>query len=229
MLLNNIYILTTKPEDWQSLLADPEKHWRKGYSARALAYCWQEADGFPDCVKRAFRESDIDLFHEIEILLAIPEHKISLPGGSRSSQNDLFVLAKSHDQLISIAVEGKVSEPFGDTVTKWLKHQTPGKIKRFEFLCRELGIVKANVSNIRYQLLHRTASAILEAKRFNASNALMLVHSFSQTNEWFENYALFAALFGIDAKKNRIHSAGKINTIQLYLGWVKGDLKYLEK
>jgi hypothetical protein len=229
VLLNNIYIPTTKPEDWQSLLADPEKHWRKGYSARALAYCWQEADGFPDCVQIAFRESNIDLFHEIEMLLAIPEHKVSLSDDYRSSQNDLFVLAKSHEKLISIAVEGKVSEPFGDTVSKWLKNETPGKKKRLEFLCRELGIVKANVSNIRYQLLHRTASAILEAKRFNASNALMLVHSFSQTDEWFENYALFAALFGIDAKKNRIHSAGKKGSIQLYLGWVKGDPKYLER
>jgi hypothetical protein len=227
--LSKIYIPTTKPEDWQSLLADPEKHWRKGYSARSLAYCWQEADGFPACVKRAFRESNIDLFHKIEILLAIPEHKVSLSDGYRSSQSDLFVLAKSDEQLISIAIEGKVSEPFGDTVTKWLKHQTPGRIKRLEFLCTELGIGMANVSNIRYQLLHRTASAILEAKKFNAYNALMLVNSFSQTDEWFENYALFAALFGIDAKINKIHSVAKIDTIQLYLGWVKGEPEYLEK
>lgn len=226
--MNNIYIPTTKPEDWQSLLADPEKHWRKGYSARALAYCWQEADGFPACVNRAFEKSDIDLFHKIEILLAIPEHKVSLPGGSRSSQNDLFILAKSHDQLISIAVEGKVSEPFGDVVSKWLENPGQGRKKRLEFLCTELGIATANVSNIRYQLLHRTASAILEAKRFNASNAMMLVHSFSQADEWFENYGLFAALFGIDAKINRVHSASKIGDIQLYLGWVKGDPKYLE-
>jgi hypothetical protein len=28
--LSKIYIPTTKPEDWQSLLADPEKHWRQG-------------------------------------------------------------------------------------------------------------------------------------------------------------------------------------------------------
>ncbi|MDH4205972.1 MAG: hypothetical protein OEV45_10625 [Desulfobacteraceae bacterium] len=227
--MSKIYIPTTKPEDWQSLLADPEKQWRRGYSAKALAYCWQEADGFPACVNRVFKKSDIDLFHEIEILLAIPEHKVSLPGGKRSSQNDLFVLAKSDYELISIAVEGKVSEPFGDTVSKWIKHETPGKIKRLEFLRTELGIATANVSNIRYQLLHRTAAAILEAKRFNASNALMLVHSFSQKDEWFENYALFAALFGIDAKANRIHSAAKIGDIQLYLGWIKGNPKYLEK
>ena len=85
------------------------------------------------------------------------------------------------------------------------------------------------LSNIRYQLLHRTASAILEAKRFNAFHALMLVHSFSQADKWFEDYALFAALFEIDAKVNRIHSAGKVGDVQIYLGWVKGDYKYLRK
>jgi len=164
--LSKIYIPTTKPEDWQSLLADPEKHWRKGYSARALAYCWQEANGFPACVNRAFRKSDIGLFHNVELLLAIPEHKVPLPGGSRSSQNDLFVVAKSSDELISIAVEGKVSEPFGDIVSKWLKNSTPGRKKRLDFLCTELGLSVADVSNIRYQLLHRTVSAILEAKKF---------------------------------------------------------------
>lgn len=227
--LSKIYIPSTKPEDWQSLLADPEKHWRKGYSARALAFCWQEANGFPACVNRAFKKSDIDLFQNMEVLLAIPEYKVSLPGGPRSSQNDLFVLAKSNDELISIAVEGKVSEPFGDTVSKWLQNPTRGRKKRLGFLCAELGLAGADVSNIRYQLLHRTASAILEAKKFNAANALMLVHSFSQKDEWFEDFFLFSALFGIDAKINRIHSASKIGDIQLYLGWVKGDPKYLEK
>lgn len=227
--MSKIYIPSTKPEDWQSLLADPKKQWRRGYSARALAYCWQEADGFPECVTRTFEKSNIGFFQNIQILIAIPEHKVSLPGGGRSSQNDLFVLAKSDDRLISITVEGKVSEPFGDTISKWLENPSRGRRKRLEILCTELGLKVDGLSNIRYQLLHRTASAILEAKRFNASHALMLVHSFSQTDEWFENYALFAALFGIDAKVDRIHSAGKIGDIQLYLGWVKGDAKYLEK
>jgi len=226
---SKIYIPTTKPDDWQSLLADPEKHWRKGYSARALAFCWQEGNGFPPCVKRVFKKSGIDLFNNIEILLAIPEHKVSLPGGSRPSQNDLFVLAKSNDELISITVEGKVSEPFGETVSKWMKNQTPGRIKRLNFLCKELGIAVTDVTNIPYQLLHRTASAILEAKKFSANHALMLVHSFSQKDEWFEDYASFSKLFDIDTKINRVHSVSKIGDIQLYLGWIKGDPKYLEK
>ena len=27
-------LLTSGPDDWQKMLADPEKHWRSGYSAR---------------------------------------------------------------------------------------------------------------------------------------------------------------------------------------------------
>ena len=30
-------LLTSGPDDWQKMLADPEKYWRLGYSARPLA------------------------------------------------------------------------------------------------------------------------------------------------------------------------------------------------
>jgi hypothetical protein len=33
---------------------------------------------------------------------------------------------------------------------------------------------------------------------------------------------------GIDAKRDRIHSAGRIGDIHLFLGWAKGDPEYLE-
>jgi len=51
-------------------------------------------------------------------------------------------------------------------------------------------------STIRYQPLHRLASAIIEAKRFNARYALMILHSFSQPDEWFSDYGEFLELFG---------------------------------
>jgi hypothetical protein len=31
--MRRIFIATTGPEDWKGGLADPEKHWKKGYSA----------------------------------------------------------------------------------------------------------------------------------------------------------------------------------------------------
>ncbi len=225
--MNKIYIPATKPEDWKKLLAEPDKHWKQGYSASSLAYCWHETDGFPSCIKKVFSKSDVSLFHNIDLLIAIPEFQVPLPGGSAPSQNDVFVLAKGNGELISITVEGKVSEPFDKPVSEWFQNPSPGKKKRLKFLCEELGIRVEDVSNIRYQLLHRTVSAMIEAKNFNASNALMIVHSFSQTDEWFEDYSEFASLFNISAKLNDVHFAGEINGVNLYLGWIKGEQKYL--
>jgi uncharacterized protein DUF6946 len=221
---NRIYIPATKPEDWKALLADPEKHWRKGYSAMSLTYAWQSVNGFPPAVKHAFKESGIDLFQGTEILFAFPEHQVSLPGGSAASQNDLYVLAKGKGQLISIAVEGKVSEPFDKKVSEWFQNPSKGKRKRLEYLCGQLGLDMDQVYDIRYQLLHRTASAVIEAERFNATSALMLVHSFSKTMEWFQDYADFASLYGIDADPNRIYPATSIHGIGLYLGWVSDEI-----
>lgn len=50
---------------------------------------------------------------EQEKQYAFPEHQVPLLGGSRPSQTDLFVVAQSPGELVSIAVEGKVREPFG--------------------------------------------------------------------------------------------------------------------
>ena len=179
---NQIYIPATKPEDWQHLLAEPEKQWRDGYSAKSLAVAWHRNNGFPTEIKRIFDNSDFPIFKNPELLFGIPEHKVPLPGGGNPSQNDLFVLAKGDKQLISITVEGKVAEPFGPLVSDWFRNPSEGKKKRLAFLCKTLGINPDHVEPIRYQLLHRTASAVIEAERFNAKHALMLIHSFSPTN-----------------------------------------------
>jgi hypothetical protein len=42
-----IYRRTHGPESWQELLADPQKQWVTGYSARTLAHCWEDAEGLP--------------------------------------------------------------------------------------------------------------------------------------------------------------------------------------
>jgi hypothetical protein len=228
--VNKIFIPARKPEDWKSLLAEPDKQWKTGYSAKALAYCWQEANDFPKCVREVFKKSEIALFQNMELLLAFPEYQVILPGGARPSQNDIFILAKGNDQLVSIMVEGKVSEPFGDTIAEWKKDNSKGKEKRLKFLLEELGLEEnEQIGAIRYQLLHRTASAIIEAKKFKAENALMLVHSFSRSNERFEDYSGFLVLFGVSAELDSLVFARNIKGIDLYLGWVRGKERYLNK
>jgi hypothetical protein len=119
-------------------------------------------------------------------------------------------------------VEGKVSEQFGPLVSEWFKDPSDGKKKRLSYLCDIMKLNQDRVFNVRYQLLHRAASAIIEAKRFTAKNALMLVHSFSQTHEWFPDFKEFAGLFNVNAQQNQIAHAGSLGDVDLYLGWV-GD------
>jgi len=83
--------------------------------------------------------------------------------------------------------------------------------------------------NVRYQLLRRTASALIEAKRFNAPKAAMVVHSFSQASEWFEDYANFLKLFGVVADVGELVCVGDRDGVELCLGWAKGAGRYLEK
>ncbi|CAB1065446.1 hypothetical protein D1BOALGB6SA_10243 [Olavius sp. associated proteobacterium Delta 1] len=121
-----------------------------------------------------------------------------------------------------MTVEGKVAEPFGPLVSQWFQKPSQGKKKRLDLLCESLGLDQGKVLPIRYQLLHRTASAIIEAKRFNAQNALMLVHTFSPPNEWFDDFDMFASLYNTQAELNKIKFAGGLNGIDLCIGWIKG-------
>src|SRR5690606_11969587 len=55
--VSRIYIPAVSAEQWAQFLAEPSKHWRSGYSARALAYAWQEANGFPAEIQAAFDDT----------------------------------------------------------------------------------------------------------------------------------------------------------------------------
>ena len=96
-----ILAFTSGPQDWQALLADPEKHWKCGRSARTLANCWEATDGFPSEVSLSFCQSAEPLLANLTPLLAVPEFKVPLPGGMRASQNDIFVMARSSSGLPS--------------------------------------------------------------------------------------------------------------------------------
>lgn len=237
--MSKILIPSRGAEDWQRLLAEPERHWRSGYSAKALAHCWEAADGFPPSVQAIFDGSRFEAFHRLEMLLGIPEHRVPLPGGRRASQADLFVLARAKDGLAAIAVEGKVAEPFGPFVREWIA-PTPssvegepdvapseGKRERLAFLSSNLGLAADDVADARYQLVHRSVSALIEARRFAARHAVMLVHSFSERDDSFADYERFAAMLGGDAKRDELVTARVPGDVPLYLSWASGDRTYL--
>lgn len=126
-----------------------------------------------------------------------------------------------------MTIEGKVNERFDVRTDKWLVNASIGKQERLQFLCDAVGLSVQAVHSLRYQLLHRTASAIIEADRFKTDFAAMIVHSFSPQKMWFEDYANFAAALGQAAEPDRpvwiLLPTGRC----LLLGWASGDPAFL--
>lgn len=239
-----VYVPARSADAWRPLLARPERHWVPGRSAHALAHAWQAAadggapGGWPPEV-RAVLAGDPDLANA-EALLVLPEHVTPLPGGRRGSQTDALALARADDGLAVVGVEGKAGEPFGPTVDEWQAGRTPadragegarpGRQQRLAFLMEALGL-DALPGAIRYQLLHRTAAALIEADRFAARHAVVLVHAFDPPGPdgrqaGFEDYAAFVALFGGAARSGILASVdgpiGARGVARLHFGWAAG-------
>jgi len=141
-----ILIPTSGPDDWRTLLADPEKHWSRGYSARTIAHCWESANGFPPEIYSVLNQNPS--LKGIEPLLILPEWKVPLPGGSTASQNDVWVLAKCNAGLVSMSIEGKVDESFGSMVGDWKAQASQGKLDRLSYLAEVLGLAEPIPDNI---------------------------------------------------------------------------------
>ena len=217
----DVFAPSMGPEDWRALLTSPKKHWKCGKSAKELAYCWENCEEFPPEVEMILKQSDA--FDRVELLMAFPEWVVKLPSSGRQSQNDIWALAKTPNGLVSIAVEGKVNESFDVTLGQWKKDASQGKLKRLKYLMSCLGLNAEPPSHVRYQLIHRTASAVIMAERFGANAAVMLVQSFSPTDKRFDDFCEFGShCFGIKVKTGSLEMVQVRHGLALHIGWVRG-------
>jgi len=215
------YIPITSEEAWRSQLADPEKHWRDGYSAKCLAMSWLNAHGMPPKVQLTLQDSNAPVLYNLECALCFPEHKVQLPGGSRASQSDIFILGSNKLGLVSIVVEGKCKESFGEYVNDWLQPTTQGKQERLNYLTSLLGTSPGKVFRIRYQLLHRTASALVEGSRYFCRSAIVIVHSFDESPESYSDWEQFLSLYGLHSSPNTVSGPIRLSGIDLFFTWVQ--------
>jgi hypothetical protein len=74
--------------------------------------------------------------------------------------------------------EGRQGYKGRTQVSDWLADGSTGKRKRLTGLCALLGLDQTSVMNLRYQLLHRTAAVLLEAKRYRTRKAALVIQSF---------------------------------------------------
>jgi hypothetical protein len=196
--MNRLYTPSQGVHTWRERLAEPTLHWKQGASAMELAIAWELAArtprGLPESVARVLDAHPTT--KGASLLFGFPEHQVTLPGGSRPSQTDLWAVLKSDSGLVSLAVEGKAREPFGPTIDEWLREPTAGKRVRLAALCETLGMESLESSELRYQLFHRAASAVLEASRIGARTAVLFVQSFYPASNAWADFQAFALLFG---------------------------------
>jgi hypothetical protein len=199
-------------------LGKPDLHWKVGYSAQELAIAWANAaNDFPASVRHTLATAPE--YADAVLIDGFFEREVELGDGRRNSQTDLMVVAGLSNEIGIIAVEGKVEESFDERVQDW--NVTAGKQNRLAHLCNTLGLDSAAVGALRYQLFHRTASALYEAKRYRSHHALMLVHSFSRTHRWFEDFADFSRALGIPVERPGVCSSPKVcDGVSLRLAWV---------
>lgn len=199
------------------------------FQVTATVPSWEAAGGLPPEIARIIRETPFFSGLVPKLLCAFPEYKVDLPGGRRPSQNDVFALVRVGDYTVSLAVEGKVEESFGPLVSEWRKDASDGKKRRLKDLCERLGLEPEQLPpTLRYQLLHRTASAIIEASRFKTDAAAMVVQSFSDMETSKGDFIRFVELLGGEVRETGLTEIKLPDGRPLFVGWAEGDRAFLK-
>lgn len=226
--MKRIFVPTRAGNDWQWLLAKPKLHWRTGKSAMTAAASWEHASNdFPPEISGLLDSSlDEDLIG-LKLLAAMPEWEVPLPGGKTTSHTDVLALASNKRGLCVMAVKAKVDENFGPLLQEKRAGTSPGQHCRLRYLHSVLGIAPLDDS-IRYQLLHRTASAIITAREFHAHVAVMVVQSFGTQPSLREDFDTFSRSLSAEDMPGGMKVIPSIRTPRLFLGWCTGDHEFLK-
>ena len=217
-----IYTAAAGLESWKARLTEPDIQWVRTRSAFETAVFWElgarQPRGLHSRMAALFDHEE--LLSDCELIASFPEHRVRLPGGSRASQTDVWAILRGPRGLVSLAVEGKAGETFAETIGDWRKEGSVGKEKRLSYLCEQLGLAEGVDDSIRYQLMHRTASALIEAERIGAVAAVMLVLSFTRDARSKSDYDAFISCLGGEVVLDRLTRATSAVKRPLFLGWL---------
>lgn len=194
-------------------------HWKDGRSAKLLIDQWWAANAIPPSVRALLDQAES--WKNAELLDAFAERQTSLDDGQAShSQSDMLALIGLTAGIGVLSIEAKVDEGFDKSIARWLADQSAGKQARLAKLLALFNISGSNVDALRYQLFHRTASAILEARRYRATEAAMIVQSWSPQLHGFDDFAAFANAIGVGGVTvGGLSDPIQVGGVSLRLGW----------
>jgi hypothetical protein len=225
--VKRIFIPTKNGSDWQGLLAQPKRHWKRGASAMTAAASWESAsDTLPPEIPTVLNSSRVEDLKDLTLLAAIPEWEVPLEGGDTPSMTDVVAICRNDKGLCVIAVEAKVDEEFGPTLKEKRAEASSGQGDRLKYLHKLLGVDRLDDA-IRYQLVHRTVSALKTARDFHAHVAVMLVHSFGTRASMRADFDTFCRAVGAKEVASGVHEIDALSP-RLFLIWCNGDKKFLE-
>jgi hypothetical protein len=162
--------------------------WAEGYSALELARSWLEHEPLPDLRKI------LDLIPELSSFTAergVPEMKSSFDAYRGPRTHDLLVIGDAAGGRTVLTVEGKVNEPFGQTLDQYraaakrLLEQNPdtNAPARLDELVWALAGWKLSVDQavdhrmkLRYQLFTAVAGTVAAGTKEDAAAAVFCVH-----------------------------------------------------
>jgi hypothetical protein len=226
--VKRIFIPTVNGSDWQRLLAQPKLQWKKGASAMTAAAAWEDAgDGLPKEIATTLQSSNERALQDLRLLAAFLEWEVSLEGGETASHTDVLALARSNLGLCVIAVEAKVNESFGSLLRQKRFKASVGQLRRLEYLQSVLDTPHFD-DLIRYQLIHRTASALLTAREFQAQAAVMLVYCFGDKTNLKSDFDAFCNALSAQSLSAGVCVAPRFSAPRLYMAWCDGNRKYLD-
>ena len=219
--------------NWRDRLASPETQWKRTASAFETAVSWELAErdrGLPRPIADLFGES---AFGAAELGIAIAEHKVALAGRGGDSQCDVWALVSTSIGLVSLSVEAKAQEGFGNghqSLSAWLAggdsaRSAANRSRRWQDLVKQLPTPVGTYDDVAFQLLHRCGAAVLEARRLHIKHAAFVVQAFKAPETSFQAFCRFGIAIGLPLQRNRFVAArvpaseGDAGDIALVIGW----------
>ena len=221
-----------------------EYQWACGRSAMELAKAW-----FPGGRLSAPAEfMGLLLSHPrlqgLKLIRGIPEHVTGLPERGEGRNHDLWLLGRIQSGSVTICVEAKADEPFGnDTVAEYRKAafhrvergESTRVPERIDALLGMIGKPAANWEAVRYQLLTAICGTILQAKLDLSNLAVFVVHEFHtdktradnlQRNS--EDFERFLTVIGVTSPSNtdgHLHGPVWLHGIECLVGKIARSTK----
>lgn len=118
-----------------------------------------------------------------------------------------------------------VLEDFGPLLADKRAESSPGQGYRLAYLHSLLGVDRFD-DTIRYQLVQRTASALLTAREFHASVAVMLVHAFDTPAARRGEFEAFRKALSAHEIAPLVYHAKQFQGPALFLVWCDGDASF---